>query len=57
MPPTLALAAVTSTGYAGVLMGPPLIGFVAHAVGLPNAFWLLTGLLLLVPLLAATVTG
>lgn len=57
MPPTLALAAVTSTGYAGVLAGPPVLGFVAHAVGLPNAFWLLTGVLLLVPLLAGIATG
>jgi len=56
MPPTLAVAAVTSTAYAGVLAGPPVLGFVAHAVGLPAAFWLLTGLLLLVPLLARTAT-
>ncbi|HWD68106.1 MAG TPA: MFS transporter [Caulobacteraceae bacterium] len=54
MPPTLAVAAVTSTAYAGVLAGPPGLGFVAHAVGLPAAFWLLAGLLLLVPLLART---
>jgi predicted MFS family arabinose efflux permease len=56
MPPTLALAAVTSMGYAGVLAGPPVLGFVAHAIGLPTAFWLLTGLLLFVPLLAGTAT-
>jgi predicted MFS family arabinose efflux permease len=56
MPPTLAVAAVTSTAYAGVLAGPPALGFVAHAVGLPAAFWLLAGLLLLVPLLARTTT-
>jgi predicted MFS family arabinose efflux permease len=56
MPPTLAVAAVTSTAYAGVLAGPPVLGFVAHAVGLPAAFWLLAGLLLLVPLLARTTT-
>lgn len=56
MPPTLAVAAVTSTAYIGVLAGPPVLGFVAHAVGLPAAFWLLTGLLLLVPLLAGTAT-
>jgi predicted MFS family arabinose efflux permease len=54
MPPTLALAAVTSTGYVGILAGPPLLGFVAHAVGLANAFWGLIGLLLLVPLLSGS---
>jgi acyl-CoA synthetase (NDP forming) len=52
MAPALAVAAVTSTAYAGVLTGPPLLGFIAHADGLPAAFWLVTGLLLLVPLLA-----
>jgi hypothetical protein len=43
--------------YAGVLAGPPVLGFVAHAVGLPAAFWFLAGLLLLVPLLARTTTA
>jgi predicted MFS family arabinose efflux permease len=56
MPPTAAVAAVTSTAYAGVLAGPPVLGLVAHAVGLPMAFWLLTGLLLFVPLMAGTAT-
>jgi predicted MFS family arabinose efflux permease len=56
MPPTLAVAAATSTGYAGILAGPPLLGFVAHALGLPNAFWLLAGLVLIVPLLAGVAT-
>ena len=56
MPPTLAVAAVTSTAYVGVLAGPPVLGFIAHAIGLPTAFWLLTGLLLIVPLLAGTAT-
>jgi predicted MFS family arabinose efflux permease len=54
MPPAAAVAAVTSTAYAGLLAGPPVLGFVAHAVGLPTAFWLLTGLLLFVPLVAGT---
>jgi len=56
MPPALAVAAVTSTGYAGILAGPPLLGFVARAVGLPNAFWILACLLMLVPLLAGAAT-
>ncbi|SEL23410.1 Fucose permease [Roseateles sp. YR242] len=52
MPAAFAVAAVTTIGYAGVLMGPALIGFVAHGLGLANAFWLLAGLLCLVPLTA-----
>ena len=52
MPPGMAIAAVTTLGYAGVLVGPALIGFVAKGVGLPAAFWLLAALLTLVPLSA-----
>lgn len=53
MPAGLAIAAVTTTGYAGVLAGPAGIGFVAGMVGLDAAFWLLAALLCLVPLSAA----
>ena len=52
MPPALAIAAITMIGYAGILAGPAVIGFVANAVGLPSAFWLLVVLLCLVPLSA-----
>jgi MFS family permease len=45
MAPALAVAAVTSAGYAGILAGPPLLGFIAHAAGLNAAFWLVTALL------------
>jgi predicted MFS family arabinose efflux permease len=38
MPPGLAVAAITTLGYAGVLAGPALIGFVARMVGLDAAF-------------------
>lgn len=38
MPPSLAVAAVTTVGYAGILAGPALIGFVARATSLPLAF-------------------
>jgi len=37
MPSTLAIAAVTTLGYAGILAGPAAIGFLASAVGLPIA--------------------
>ena len=52
MPASLAVAAMTTTGYAGVLAGPAAIGFIADRIGLPNAFWLLAALLCVVPLTA-----
>jgi len=57
MPAALAVAAVTTTGYAGILAGPAVIGFVAQATSLHTAFWMLAGLLMLVPLCARAVTG
>lgn len=57
MPPALAIAAITTAGYAGILMGPAAMGFVADAVSLPTAFWMLAGLLCLVPLAAGMVTA
>ena len=57
MPSGLAVAAITTTGYAGILVGPAGIGVVAQAVGLTTAFWMLAGLMVLVPVLARTVTG
>jgi len=38
MPSGLAISAVTTIGYAGILAGPALIGFVAHASSLHMAF-------------------
>lgn len=55
MPPALAIAAVTTTGYAGLLLGPALVGFVSQAASLGTAFWGLAALLLLVPLTAGRV--
>jgi predicted MFS family arabinose efflux permease len=52
MPGALAISAMTTTGYAGILAGPAAIGFVSNAVGLRNAFWMLAALLCLVPLTA-----
>lgn len=52
MPAALAVAALTTTGYAGVLAGPAAIGFIAQSIGLRAAFSLLAGLFALVPLLA-----
>ena len=36
--PAAAISAVTTLGYAGILAGPALIGFVAHASSLHMAF-------------------
>ncbi|MGI2035801.1 MFS transporter [Rhizobium panacihumi] len=56
MPSGLAVAAITTTGYAGVLVGPAGVGFVAKHTGLPVSFWLLAALLCLVPICAGIVT-
>lgn len=52
MPPGLAVAAITMTGYAGVLLGPASIGFIADHVGLTASFWMLAALLCFVPISA-----
>lgn len=56
MPTGLAVAAITTAGYAGVLLGPAGVGFVARVGGLPTAFWLLAALMGLVTLSAGIVT-
>lgn len=56
MPAGLAIAAVTTVGYAGVLAGPAGVGFAAQAIGLPGAFWVLTIMLALVPICARAAT-
>lgn len=55
MSPPLAVAAITTTGYAGILAGPAVLGFVAHATSLTTAFVLLAVLLTAVPLLSGRV--
>ena len=56
MPAPLAIAAITTTGYAGILLGPAGVGFVAKGVGLPVAFGLLAVLICAVPACARLVT-
>lgn len=46
MPEGLAIAAITTLGYAGILAGPALIGFMAHATSLVVAFTCLAAALL-----------
>ena len=55
MPTGLAIAAVTTLGYAGILLGPAAIGFLAKHVGLNTAFWVVPAILALVPLCAGIV--
>ena len=57
MPPGLAVAAISTVGYAGVLLGPAAIGFVANATSLPLAFGLLAALLSMVTLSARVVAA
>jgi len=56
MPVGLAVAAMTTIGYAGILAGPAAVGFIAQALDLPAAFWMLAAMTAVVPLLARTVT-
>lgn len=56
MPPSLAVAAVSTVGYAGILIGPAFVGFVADIFILPVAFGLLAVLLLMAPLTAYKIT-
>jgi MFS family permease len=55
MPASMAVAAITSTGYAGGLLGPAVVGLVAKSTSLPMAFWCLAALTCLVPMFARAV--
>jgi MFS family permease len=48
MPENLAVPAITTMGYAGILAGPALIGFVAHSTSLTIAFTALAASMLIV---------
>ncbi|MEM6465947.1 MAG: MFS transporter [Pseudomonadota bacterium] len=52
LPPGRAIAAAATLGYSGILVGPVLIGFLAHATSLQGAFGLLISLALLTSVLA-----
>jgi MFS family permease len=53
IPAGVALAAVSTIGFLGFLMGPPLIGIIAEAVSLRGSFTLIAGLGLGVTLLGS----
>ncbi len=57
MPAALAISAVTTMGYAGYLVGPAAVGFISKLAGLPAAFWMLAGLMCLVPISARSATA
>jgi fucose permease len=51
--PEIQIAAVSTLGYAGLLVAPPLFGFVAHATSLGGIFYLAAAATVLVAVLAA----
>ena len=55
MPTGPALAAVSTTGYFGFLVGPPVIGFIADGVGLSAGLFVVVGLSAGIALLAGAV--
>ena len=57
MAQSAALAAVSTVGFTGFLLGPPAIGFIAHQTGLRWALLLVLGLGIGIGLLAGKVTG
>ena len=52
IPAGIGIAGITTVGYAGFLVGPPLIGFVAEATSLRAALLIVVGLLLCLAALA-----
>jgi hypothetical protein len=57
IPKGLAVAALTTAGYAGMLTGPAAIGFLSKELGgLHNAFWFLAALMACVPIFGKYVT-
>ncbi|PXW43937.1 fucose permease [Klebsiella oxytoca] len=55
MPQSVAVPAITTMGYLGVLAGPALIGYVAHLSSLTYAFIFITVLMLIVAAMSRTV--
>ena len=57
MTPGPALAAVSTAGYTGFLLGPPAIGFAAELAGLGGALYIVVALSVIVVFMASTVRG
>jgi MFS family permease len=55
--PSAAIAVAVGVGYAGLLAGPPALGFVAHIAGLRSIFYILMVLCAVLALAATLVRG
>ncbi len=55
MPINGAVTAITSLGYTGVVLGPAILGFIAHGAGITSIFYLLGFVLILQSILAKSV--
>ncbi len=56
MPPNLALSSVTTMGYLGLLVGPPMLGFIAHQTSLLASLGFLAILCVIVAICTPIVT-
>ena len=52
MPINVAVTAITCMGYTGVILGPALLGFIAHGIGIKFVFYLLCMLFIIEALLS-----
>lgn len=52
MPINAAVTAITCMGYTGVILGPAILGFIAHGIGITFVFYLLAGLFMIEAVLA-----
>ena len=55
VPPSIGVAAVTTLGYSGFLIFPPVLGFIAHDWGLATALWVVVVMGLGIAVMAGTV--
>lgn len=46
-----AISRVSAMSYAGTFFGPPMVGFVSEAYSLSVAFWVITGLVVVIPVI------
>ena len=54
LPPSIAIAAVSTIGFIGLLIGPPMIGFIAGLTSLKMSFLILSGLGVIIIYVAAS---
>jgi len=56
MSPGAALASVSTLGYGGLLLGPPIIGFAAEMTSVRFAFLILAGLAVMIVVLSKSIS-